>query len=316
VKRSLGYLLVGVGAMLAVAVGAFDQIAASVRAIEGGSEGIVRTVLAVASICAGAYGLYLLGLGLLERSNVERRRVYHLRNVLRLGIGAGALVAALGVVTEQWVGLLFSLGIVGFAVTFALQQPLFSLLGWLYIVTKEPYRVGDRVKIEDAKGDVIDVDFLVTTLWEINGDLVSSNQPSGRIVTLPNSVVLSSQVYNYSWEEFPWVWNEISVQVAYETDLAFARQVMIDVADEMFGDEMSENVARYREVLADTPVELEVQDRPTVNVVQQESWVELRLRYLVSPRGGQRVKNKLYERILKRFNENPSKVAFPVSRNR
>lgn len=314
-KRSLGYLLVGAAAVLAVAVGAFDQLAASVRAIEGGSESVVRTVLAVASICAGAYGLYLLGIGLLERS-VERRRAYHLRNVLRLGIGVAALVAALGVVTEQWVGLLFSLGIVGFAVTFALQQPLFSLLGWLYIVTKEPYRVGDRVKIEDAKGDVIDVDFLVTTLWEINGDLVSSNQPSGRIVTLPNSVVLSSQVYNYSWEEFPWVWNEISVQVAYETDLAFARQEMIDVADEMFGDEMARNVARYREVLAETPVELEVQDRPTVNVVQQESWVELRLRYLVSPRGGQRVKNKLYERILERFNGNPSKVAFPVSRNR
>jgi len=39
---------------------------------------------------------------------------------------------------------------------------------------------------------VIDVDFLVTTLWEINGDLVSSNQPSGRIVTLPDGVVLSN----------------------------------------------------------------------------------------------------------------------------
>lgn len=54
------------------------------------------------------------------------------------------------------------------------------------------------MKIEDAKGDVIAVDFLVTTLWEINSDLVSSNKPWGRIVTLPNSVVLSSQVYNYS----------------------------------------------------------------------------------------------------------------------
>jgi hypothetical protein len=57
---------------------------------------------------------------------------------------------------------------------FALQQPLFSLLGWVYIVSKRPYQVGDRVAIEDSKGDVVEVDFLVTTLWEINGDLVSS----------------------------------------------------------------------------------------------------------------------------------------------
>lgn len=105
------------------------------------------------------------------------------------------------------------------------------------------------------------------------------------------------------------------MQIAYETDLEFARQQMIEVTDEMLGDQMERNVARYREVLAETPVELEVQDRPTVNVAQEQSWVELRLRCLVTPRGGQRVKNRRYEQILERFNDNPEKVAFPVSRN-
>jgi small-conductance mechanosensitive channel len=61
------------------------------------------------------------------------------------------------------------------------------------------------------------------------------------------------------------------VQIAYETDLEFARQQMIEVADEILGDQMERNVARYREVLAETPVELEVQDRPTVNVAQEQS---------------------------------------------
>ena len=108
----------------------------------------------------------------------------------------------------------------------------------MYILVERPYQVGDRVRIEEAKGDVIDVDFLATTLWEINGELVSSNQPSGRIVTVPNSVVLSSEVFNFSWDEFPYVWNEISIQVAYETDLAFARGEMVGIADELLGDEM------------------------------------------------------------------------------
>lgn len=61
------------------------------------------------------------------------------------------------------------------------------------------------------------------------------------------------------------------MQIAYETDLEFARQQMIEVADEILGDQMERNVARYREVLAETPVELEVQDRPTVNVAQEQS---------------------------------------------
>ena len=113
-RRSLGYLLVAVAAVFAVLAGAFDHIAASAQAIEGGAVGVGRIALGVIAIGAGAYGLYLLGLALLDRLHVDRRRAYHLRNVLRLGLGVGAVVAALGVVTEQWVGVLFSLGIVGF----------------------------------------------------------------------------------------------------------------------------------------------------------------------------------------------------------
>jgi hypothetical protein len=75
-------------------------------------------------------------------------------------------------------------------------------------------------------------------------------------------------------------------------------------------------VEQYREVLSETPVELEVRERPSVNVVQEESWVELRLRYLVHPKKSQSVRNQLYERILERCNDAPDRVAFPVSRNR
>jgi small-conductance mechanosensitive channel len=235
--------------------------------------------------------------------------------VLRLGIGAVALATTLGIVTEQWVGVLLSLGVVGFAITFALQQPLLSLLGWVYIMLKRPYTVGDRVKIEGSRGDVIEVDFLVTTIWEVNGDLVSTHQPSGRVVTVPNSVVLSAQVVNYT-TLVQHVWNELTIQVAYETDLDFARETMIEVADDYLGDEMAHEIGVYRRRLAETAVELEVQDRPTVNVVQTESWVELQLRYLVHPRTGTQVRNALYERILGRFNEHPERVQFPVSRHR
>lgn len=161
----------------------------------------------------------------------------------------------------------------------------------MYIMVKRPYGVGDRVAIEGSKGDVVEIDFFVTTLWEVNGELVSSHQPSGRVITMPNSVVLSSHVHNYSYREFPQIWNELSIEVAYETDLAFARRLMVEEADDYLGDEMERAIDRYRRRLAETPVELEVGERPTVNVRQQASWVELRLRYLVHPRQGTRVRN-------------------------
>jgi len=90
---------------------------------------------------------------------------------------------------------------------------------------------------------------------------------------------------------------------------------MAEEATDLLGEDMAAGIAAYREALAETPVELEVHDGPTVNVTQGESWVELRVRYHSSA-SGQRVKNRLYERILARFNENPDRVAFPVSRSR
>lgn len=113
-----------------------------------------------------------------------------------------------------------------------------------------------------------------------------------------------------------YVWNELSIQVAYETDVAFATELMIEAATEHLGEEMPRQVVEYRERLAETPVELDVNEKPTVNIAQQDSWVELRLRYLVHPRRGTRTRNALYEDVLARFNEHPDRVKFPVSRNR
>jgi small-conductance mechanosensitive channel len=273
-------------------------------------------VLSVAAVALAAYGGYRLVGGFLLTHTASKRRRHDVRNVLRLVFGALGLVAGFGVVTRDWVSVLFSLGVVGFAVTFALQGALASMIGWFYIVLKRPYGVGDRIAIEGTRGDVASIDLFVTEVWEIDGDLVSSNQPSGRIVTVPNSVVLSSHVVNFHGEGVPHVWNELSVQVAYETDLDFAADVMIDAAVDHLGDEMAAGVAEYRERLAETPVELDVNDRPTVNVVQKESWVELRLRYLVHPRRGTRARNALYRDILDRFDDAPDRVAFPIGRNR
>jgi len=319
VSRRLGYLALVVAAVSLLASRVVGYVTGTFvpETIRGVAVAQLATTLLLGlAVVFGTYGTYLLVERWLSAHTESRRREHDLKNVLRLVFMVVGLVALAGVVTEQWLGVLFSLGVVGFGVTFALQQPLFSLIGWAYIMTKRPYQVGDRVAIDDSKGDVVEVDFLVTTLWEVEGELVSTHQPSGRVVTLPNSVVLSSHVYNYTRDEFPYVWNELKVEVAYETDLEFARETMCAVADDYLGDEMERNVERYRTELAETPVDIDINARPTVNVTQQASWVELRLRYMADPRRMQPTRNELYERVLAALNENPDRVQFPIGRTR
>jgi len=201
----------------------------------------------------------------------------------------------------------------------AVQTPMTSFLGWIYILVRAPYRVGDRVKIGDATGDVIDVSYLDTTLWEFGGgDLLSTDHPTGRIIKFPNSKVLSSTVYNYSWPVFPYVWNEIKFSVAYESDLEFISETMQRIAAEEVGERMMKQVRVFREILAQTPVDqLEVREYPSVLFrVNSNTWLDAIVRYLVPPKEAGRVKTRLIKKLLAALNAAPDRVMFPKSNAR
>src|SRR5256885_7008848 len=137
---------------------------------------------------------------------------------------------AISIVFVNWYAALTALGVGSVIVALAVQTPMKSFIGWIYILVRRPYRVGDRIKIGDATGDVIDVSYLDTTLWEFGGQYLSTDHPSGRLIKFPNSKVLNSTIYNYSWPLFPYVWNEIKFNIAYESDLEFVEKTMRETA--------------------------------------------------------------------------------------
>ena len=147
---------------------------------------------------------------------------------------------------------------------------------------------------------MIDVSYLDTTLWEFGGDYLSTEHPSGRIIKLPNSTVLNTPVYNYTWPLFPYIWNEIKFHIAYNADLEFIAATMKEVAEKEVGEAMMKQVVVFRQLLAQTPVnQLEVQERPVVMFrVAENSWLEVIVRYLVHPKEAGRVKSRLIVQLL------------------
>jgi len=249
-------------------------------------------------------------------SQVENRPArYNLTRVLNLVMVLAILIIGLSLLSANWYTALVSLGVLSLILGFALQTPIASLIGWVYLLIRQPYRVGDRIQIEEAKGDVIDVGYLDTTLWEFGGPYLSTQHPSGRIIKFPNSLVLSKIVYNYSWPLFPYVWNEIKFQVAYDSDLEFITQTMQQVVEEELGEQMLDLVQVYRELLRQTPVdELEIQERPVVHFrASENTWLEAIVRYLVHPKESGRVKTRLTKKLLEKLNAEPERVLFPRS---
>src|SRR6266550_1482473 len=200
---------------------------------------------------------------------------YNLRRVAKLTFALFLVFAV--IFLQNWYTTVVSIGVLSLILGLAVQTPVTSFLGWIYILVRAPYRVGDRIKINDATGDVIDVGYLDTTLWEFGGgDILSTDHPTGRIIKFPNSKVLSNAVYNYSWPVFPYIWNEIKFNVAYESDLDFISQTMKEIAKEEIGEAMLERVRTFRSLLSETPVDqLEVREYPVVVFrVSNNTWLE------------------------------------------
>jgi small-conductance mechanosensitive channel len=213
----------------------------------------------------------------------------------------------------NWYAAAVSFGIVSLVLGFALQNLITSFFGWLYILIRKPYEVGDRIRIGNVFGDVINVSYLDTTLWEFNGDYLSADHPSGRIIRFANSKVFSEYVFNYSWPLFPFIWNELSFFIAYDSDFKFTSETTKRIVEIKIGEAMVRRVKRFKKILADTPVdELHVNEYPSVILKAHENtWIEVIVRYLVEPKNSGPVKKVLFESVMEELKKSPEKVIFP-----
>jgi small-conductance mechanosensitive channel len=243
---------------------------------------------------------------------------YNLQRIVGLVVFVLIALIVVSMLFANWYAAVASLGLISLVLGFALQTPITSFIGWIYILARRPYRVGDRISIGNATGDVIEVTYLDTTLWEVGGPNMSSSHPSGRLIKFPNANVLTSAVYNFSWDLFPYIWDEISFQIAYDSDLAFVSGVMQQAAEKELGEAMIERVRTYREILASTPVdEVEVKERPTVMFrVNANTWIDAKVRYVVDPKRAGSVKSRLLVAMLEQLNTQPERVRFPKGDNR
>ncbi|MEE9126125.1 MAG: mechanosensitive ion channel family protein [Planctomycetota bacterium] len=125
-----------------------------------------------------------------------------------------AIIAVLKVHEIPITPLLAGAGIAGIAIGFAAKETLADILSGVFLITDQPLRIGDRVKIErigrewGGWGDVVDIGLRRTKIR--NSD--------GVIVNYPNSILANSVITNFSFGQQP-VRVRVRFQVSYEADL-------------------------------------------------------------------------------------------------
>lgn len=212
----------------------------------------------------------------------------------------------------NWYTAAVSLGLISLLLGFALQTPIASLIGWFYIVTRVPFKVGHRIQVGNFTGDVVEINFIDTTLWEFAGNLMTGDLPSGRLIRFPNSLVFQNQVYNYSWQNHPLIWNEISFYLTFKSDLDWVESTMRAVAMNELDPQTKLHVQEMRREIAATPVdEIDINDYPFVNFrIHENNWVEVVLIYLVNPKRSSQMRSKIVKKVIAELLKQPEKASF------
>lgn len=261
--------------------------------VRGGYRMVPKLAIAVVLLAVAAL-VTRLARPLLRYLLASFARAEAIGALVGIGVWLVALGAAMSVLAGDARALLGSVGLFGLALSWALQAPIESFTGWLLNSFRGYYVVGDRILVGDVFGDVYKIDFLTTMVWESGGPgkAVGAAQPTGAIVTFPNSEVLRSNITNFT-RDFPYVWDEIEVGVTNESDVGYALDVVRRVADRVLGDSMVAPAADYHRLLSSARLDHDVADHAQLYLSPTDSWMDITVRYLVPVRERRRRSSEL-----------------------
>jgi small conductance mechanosensitive channel len=259
-----------------------DEAASTIRELVLSFYAFLPRLILVLLLFAAATLVTRLVNAVLRRSLRGWERIEATTALTRVALFLAAAVASLSILAGDARAVVGSVGLLGLAASWALQTPIESFTGWLLNSFRRYYRVGDRIAVGDVFGDVYRIDVLTTTVWEAGGPgkPVAAAQPTGALITFPNWEVLRSNVTNYT-RDFPYVWDEITINVANESDLAYAVTVLQQRAKDVLGEEMAAAATEYQRVLRREGLLFDVEELPRAFVSLADSWTDLTVRYVV-----------------------------------
>ena len=198
------------------------------------------------------------------------------------------------------------------AMTLALQDFVKSFAAWLYIIWRKPFSLGDRIRVGDVAGDVIDISMMRFSLNEI-GEWVDSDQSTGRIIHVENNRILNNPIINFT-EGFPYIWEELPVLVTFESNWKKAKKIIHEVikihsintkkiSGKTIRDISRKYMIFYHKVT------------PIVYTSVKDCGVLLTARLVVEPRQRRIIDERVWEDILTEFAKHPDiDFAYPTQR--
>lgn len=282
--RGVGTIwLVAGGLYLALNVGALDPLLVSTTRSVLMVIVLGSAVIAVMRVVGGAVEVVSARAGGAIKSPTL------VVNLARIAVGVLGLFIILQNLGIDITALITALGIGGIAIALALQDTLGNLFAGVQIILSKQVRQGNYIRLTSGEeGWVTDVKGRNTTIQTF---------PDGNLVTVPNSLLASSIVKNFSMPRKA-LWVTLEVGVSYDSDLEHVEVVALEVAKEVLGEvdggvPGEDPIVRYH-TFGDSSINFDV--RMMVREFQSQG----------------PVKHEFIKRLHQRFNDEGIEIPFPI----
>lgn len=216
-----------------------------------------------------------------------------------------AVIVLLSITLDSFKDYTVIIGLFTAGIAFTLQELILSIAGSFYIFALRVYKPGDRIEINNIKGDVIDVNTMYTTIMEI-GEWVSSDNYSGRIVKISNAFIFKGPIKNYSMD-FHFLWDELNIFITYESDLEMAKKIILEESSKLLSEFTENSKEEWKGMVERYYIENATLD-PTIAIKMTDNWIELNLRYITDYKLRRATKHQLFEKIEKSISQTNGKV--------
>lgn len=193
-----------------------------------------------------------------------------------------ALCVALVALGVDIIAVAASLGLIGFALAFGMQDMVANIVSGITLAVDRPFNIGDRIKVGERWGDVVDIGLRSTRILT----------PEGELVIIPNNIIATQEVWNYTMGNTR-LEDELSVPVSYRSDIRLAEKILL------------ESASSHPKVIR--------RPRPYVWVDGfGDSSMDLKLRYSISDaRDRFQIRSDLLKQIKERFDIEGVEIPFP-----
>jgi len=232
----------------------------------------------------------------------DARMRYSLRKTMRILflIISSVIILRIWIVNPQ--ALLVAYGLVAAGVAIALQDLFRNFAGGIVLFLTSPYRVGHRVEINGKYGDVIDVGIMYTTLLEMR-EWVGGDQATGRVSAIPNGVVLSTNINNYT-KDHSFIWDEFMLPITYESNWKEASKIIQTILQEetnQYLEDAKKSFSKLEERYYVSSRNIEA----NVFLSLTDNWIQMSARYVVEARSRRVTQATIMEKILIQLEKHP-----------